>query len=108
MKLQRGARKYVYIPARFYDSKRRELPASSLDVALVPPGTGVTAATAWTSVAINDHRAEIFLYGPDSGGPPAGVNAPVFLIPPGGLDLHVRPTDSLESDPVYAERITIQ
>ncbi len=102
MKLQRAARKYVYVPARFYDQDKREVPATSLDVALVPPGGGVTAATPWTQVTIAGHRARIFLYGPDSGGAPAGVNAPVFAIPPGGLDLWVRPTDAMESDPVYA------
>jgi hypothetical protein len=107
MKLQRGARKYVGIPARFYDRQRRELPAASLDVVLVPPGVGVNAATQWTQVAIVNRSATIYLYGPDSGGPPAGVNAPVFAIPPGGLDLFVRPTDAMESDPVYAERITL-
>ncbi len=107
MKLLRAARKYVFIPARFYDRDRRELPATSMDVALVAPGAGVNAATQWTQVAIVNHRARIYLYGPDSGGPPAEVNAPVFAIPPGGLDLHVRPTDAMESDPVYAERITL-
>ncbi len=107
MKLQRAARKYVYVPARFYDRQRQELPATSMDVALVPPGTTISAATQWTTVAIADRRARIYLYGPDSGGPPLGVNAPVFAIPPGGLDLYVRPSDAMESDPVYAERITL-
>jgi hypothetical protein len=107
MKLLRAARKYVYVPARFYDRDRRELPATHLEVALVAPGAGVNAATQWTQVAIVNHRARIYLYGPDSGGPPDGVNAPVFAVPPGGLDLYVRPADAMESDPTYAERITL-
>jgi hypothetical protein len=107
MKLLRAARKYVYIPARFYDRERREMPAENMEVALVAPGTNVNAATVWTQVSITDRRGRIYLYGPDSGGPPLNVNAPVFAIPPGGLDLYVRPMDAMESDPVFAERITL-
>ncbi len=107
MKLHSAARKYVDIPVRFYDRKRRELPATNLDVALVPLGAGTGAATAWTTVAVVDKRATIYLYGPASGGPPGSVNAPNFLVTPPGLDLWIRPTDAMESDPVYAERITL-
>ncbi len=107
MRLHRAARKYVNIPVRFYDRNKRELPATSLDVALVPPGTGVRLATLWTTVSIVNRRATIYLYGPDSGGPPPNVNAPNFAVPLGGLDLFIRPTDAMESDPVFAERITL-
>ena len=108
MKLHRAARKFADIPARFYErGTRRELPAASLEIVTMPPGTDLPATTVWTPVPITNRRATIYLVGPDAGGPPAGITAPVIMVPPAGLDLYVRPTDALESDPVYAERITL-
>jgi hypothetical protein len=107
MKLHRAARKYVDIPARFYDRFKRELPAVSIDVALLPAGTALTALTPWTTVPMVNRRATIYLVGPDAGGPAVGVTVPTFTVLPPGLDLYVRPTDTMESDPVYAERITL-
>jgi hypothetical protein len=107
MKLQRAARKYVDIPARFYDRQRREILATSLEVALIAPGASIGPGTVWTAVPLVERLATIYLYGPDAGGAAMGVTAPSFLVPNGGLDLWIRPSDTLESDPVYAERITL-
>jgi len=108
MKLHPAARKFADIPARFYErTTRREIPVTSLQITTVPPGTPLSPASIWTTVPVSNRRATIYLVGPDAGGPAVGVTVPVIAVPPTGLDLYVRPNDTLESDPVYTERITL-
>jgi hypothetical protein len=107
MKLQRAARKYVDIPVRTFDRNRRELPLAAIEVATLAPGTQLAAGTAWTPVQVQNKRATIYMYGPDAGGPAAGVTVPTIYVPPEGLDLYIRPSDAMESDPVYVDRISL-
>jgi hypothetical protein len=107
MKLQRAARKYVDLPVKSYGRDRRELPLLSVQIATVPAGTPLSPATLWTNATVVNKRATIFLVGPDAGGPPPGLTVPVFAVPSGGVDLWVQPTDAMESDPVYVDRITL-
>lgn len=107
MRWPSAARKYVDIPVRFFDRRNRPLVVLSLDVVALPRGTKLGPATAWTPVAVVDNVATIYLYGPDSGGPAVGVTAPAIFVPADGLDLYIRPTDPVESDPVYVDRVTL-
>lgn len=107
MRLHSAARKYVDVPVHFYDRNRREVLAASLQFVALAPGTRPTAATTWATAPLVERRATLYVVGPDAGGPAAGVTVPVLLIPPGGVDLWIRPTDAMESDPVFAERIIV-
>jgi hypothetical protein len=107
MKWQSAAKKYVDLPVRAFDRQRRELPLTTVEIAAVQPGVGVNAGTPWQVVQVSDKKATIYVLGSNAGVVPTGVTAPVISVPPTGVDLWIRPTDAMESDPVYVDRITL-
>jgi hypothetical protein len=107
MKLPRAARKYVDLPVKSYDRDRRELPLLAVQVTTVPAGTPLSPGTLWAETPVVNKKATIFLVGPDAGGPPTGLTVPVVAVPPDGVDLYVRPSDAMESDPVFVDRIML-
>lgn len=74
---------------------------TGVDVALLPPRTTPTAATAWTTATYAAGTATVLLAGPDA----AGLGA--LVVPATGADLWVRVTDTPEVDAQRVERITV-
>lgn len=106
MKWQRAAKKYVDFTVRAWDRQRRELPLATVEVAAVQPDAGVNAGTLWQLAQVANKLVTIYILGPDAGVAPTGLTVPVISVPPTGVDFWIRPTDAMESDPMYVDRIT--
>lgn len=101
MKLNRIARKYVHIPLTVTLADGSPAPISGADLALVPPGSSLTAQTVWVPSEWADGRASVLVAGPEADPEDA------LVIPVEGVDVWARITDSPEVDVAKVGRISV-